>query len=49
LQALFLGPLSPNEAIRLAQRLLRYLLAQAVLAGSLRLTQQLPLLMWLPW
>ncbi|KAF6254491.1 hypothetical protein COO60DRAFT_313810 [Scenedesmus sp. NREL 46B-D3] len=47
--ALFLGPLTASEASRLCQRLLRYLLAQAVLAGSLGLTQQLPLLTWLPW
>ncbi|WIA36902.1 hypothetical protein OEZ86_008148 [Tetradesmus obliquus] len=47
--AIFLGPLSASEALRLSQRLLRYLLAQAVLAGSLGLAQQLPLLTWLPW
>jgi hypothetical protein len=48
-QALFLGPLNASEAGRLGQRLLRYLLAQAVLAGSLGLSKQLPLLIWMPW
>ncbi|KAF8065463.1 RIN2 [Scenedesmus sp. PABB004] len=47
--SLFLGSLSPAEAGRLTQRLVKYLLIKVALVGMVVLPTQLELLHWLPW
>lgn len=49
LQSVFLESLTPSEAGRLTQRLLKYLLFKVVLVGMVVLPSEVRLLHWLPW
>lgn len=48
-QSIFLGSLTPTEASRLTQRLLKYLLFKVALVGMVVLPNEVQLLHWLPW
>lgn len=48
-QSVFLESLTPLEAGRLTQRLLKYLLFKVVLVGMVVLPSEVQLLHWLPW
>ena len=48
-QNVFLESLTPSEAGRLTQRLLKYLLFKVALVGMVVLPSEAQLLHWLPW
>jgi hypothetical protein len=48
-QSVFLDSLTPSEAGRLTQRLLKYLLFKVALVGMVVLPSEVQLIHWLPW